>query len=146
MGVEENHKDGRERKEPDEASRFLERLEGESGTSVTAGTFGMTSLFEGQPKMFNALAAQYGEVLDQALEERVFKVDHRISEKLRDIADDLGFLKAGPRDVVQLHSTVLKMKTTEVTPQKARAYISEGRVMVLELMGYLTSYYRQRAN
>ena len=58
------------------------------------------------------------------------------------MADELGFLKAGPRDVVQIHRAVLKKKTREVVIAKAQAYAEEGRLLALELMGHLVSYYR----
>ena len=58
------------------------------------------------------------------------------------MAEELGLLKAGPRDVVEIHSTALKEKRHKVTPQKAQAYAEEGRLMALQLMGHLVSYYR----
>lgn len=65
-----------------------------------------------------------------------------ISGNLRSIAEQMGFLKAGPRDVVEIHSTALQRKTRDVPSAKARAYLEEGRMIVLELMGYLSSFYR----
>ena len=58
------------------------------------------------------------------------------------MGESMGFLKAGPRDVVEIHSTTLKRKSSQATPQKAQAYAEEGRLLVLELMGCLASYYR----
>ena len=80
--------------------------------------------------------------MDLALEQRSFRVEHNLSERLRSMAESIGFLKAGPRDVVQIHSTALKRRRSQATPQKAQAYAEEGRLMVLELMGCLTAYYR----
>ena len=80
--------------------------------------------------------------MDLALEQRVYKVEHHTSEKLRLIADELGFVRAGPRDVAEIHSRALKQKRSEVSLQKFQAYVEEGRLTVLELMGYLASYYR----
>jgi hypothetical protein len=64
---------------------------------------------------------------------------------MHDIADRLGFLRAGPRDVVDIHITALKEKSSGATPQKNKAYAEEGRIKVLELMGLLVSYYRNRS-
>jgi hypothetical protein len=85
---------------------------------------------------------RYAELLDLAVEQRAYKVEHRLSDALRAVADDLGFLNAGPRDVVELHTAALKQRITGVPALKAQAYIDEARVMVLELMGYLVAYYR----
>jgi response regulator RpfG family c-di-GMP phosphodiesterase len=137
--------EARERKRGDEEIRSFERLSGSPESCVTARTFGLVALHEGQPEAFNQLVRQYGDLMDRALEQQAFKVDHEVSESLRSMAEDMGFRKAGPRDVVELHSTALNRRRTGDVPQKGRAYIEEGRVMVLELMGYLTTYYLKRA-
>jgi ABC-type taurine transport system ATPase subunit len=74
--------------------------------------------------------------MDRALEQQAFKVDHKVSESLRSMAEDMGFLKAGPRNVVDVHSTDLNRRRAGAVSKKVRAYSEEGRVMVLELMGY----------
>ncbi len=65
-----------------------------------------------------------------------------ISGRLQSLAEKIGFLKAGPRDIVEIHSLALKRKMADVPPQRARAFMEEGRLIVLELMGYLVSVYR----
>ena len=124
--------------------RSLERLSRRPSTTVTAELYGVAPLRESMPDMFNTLARRYGGLLDLALEQRAYRVEHNISERLRSLAERVGFLKAGPRDVVEVHTNALKTKTDKVTPQKAQAYAEEGRLMILELMGYLVSYYRNR--
>ncbi|MDY6994286.1 MAG: response regulator, partial [Pseudomonadota bacterium] len=52
------------------------------------------------------------------------------------------FLKAGPRDIIEIHSTALKIPQTQSTPQKMLAYHQEGQFLILELMGCLVSHYR----
>jgi len=121
----------------------LELLVNSIKTSVTARMFGSEPLKESVPDIFEELVAGYGDLLDLALEERAYKVEYNISEKLRIMADKLGFLKAGPRDVVEIHTKALKQKSKNATLAKAQAYVIEGRLMVLELMGFLTSYYRR---
>lgn len=122
---------------------WLDRLASEGKTSITAKLFGLTSLRESVPEIFNEILQQYGDLMELALEQHAYKVEHNISDKLRVLAEHLGFLKAGPRDVVEIHTSSLKQKTKDVTPVKAKAYVEEGRLMVLELMGDLTSYYRK---
>ena len=125
--------------------RSLDQLSRPPTTAVTAQLFGTAPLSASLPDTFDELVVRYGELLDQALEQRAYKVDHDISGSLRSVAEQMGFLKARPRDVVKLHSTVLQRKTSDVPSAKARAYLEEGRIMVLELMGYLSSYYRTHA-
>jgi CheY-like chemotaxis protein len=102
----------------------------------------LTPLRESLPDLFDELVQHYGELLDLALEQRVYKVNYQLSENLRALGDQLGFIKAGPRDVVQIHHAALLKKAANVTVSKSRAYIEEGRLLILELMGNLVSYYR----
>lgn len=110
--------------------------------TVAAQALGLKPLRETLPDLFDELVEHYGELLDLALEQRIYKVNYQISESLRALGDQLGFLKAGPRDVVQIHHTALQQKASNVTLSKSRAYIEEGRLLILELMGNLVSYYR----
>jgi circadian clock protein KaiB len=79
-------------------------------------------------------------VEDQPGEARLMRSG--LSDRLRALANELGFLNAGPRDVVELHAGALRSRIESVTPQRAQAYVEEARVVVLELMGYLVAYYR----
>jgi DNA-binding NarL/FixJ family response regulator len=112
-------------------------------TSITARMFGAETLQESLPEIFTELMQTYGNLLDLALEQRAFRVEHPISSHLRTLADKMGFLKASPRDVIELHTRTLREKNKDVTLAKAQMYVAEGRLMVLELMGYLTSFYRK---
>ena len=112
-------------------------------TSVTARLFGAYSLQESLPDVFDELVETYGELLELVLEQRIYKVDYNISEKLRNLGEKLGFLKASPRDTIEIHTKVLKEKSKDASVAKAQAYVVEGRLMILELMGYLASFYRK---
>jgi DNA-binding NarL/FixJ family response regulator len=127
----------------EEEFRELEQLIKGVQTSITAKMFGSEAIKQSIPDIFQELVQNYGELLDLALEEQAYKVEHNLSERLRSLADKLGFLKASPRDVVDIHTTTLRQKNQDVTLAKAQAYVSEGRLMVLELMGYLVSFYRK---
>ncbi|OWK44526.1 PAS domain S-box protein [Fimbriiglobus ruber] len=120
----------------------LERLAGPPPAAATAQAFGAVSLRESHPDLFGETVGRYARLLDDALEQRQYKVTHNVSEELRRLSDRLGFARAGPRDVVDLYTAALKEKTAEVLPTKARAYAEEGRLLLVELMGHLVSYYR----
>ncbi len=132
----------RQRQQQERELQSFDRLSGPPPTIVTARTFGMAPLRKSVPDTFNEWVQRYGDLMDLALEQRSFKVEHNLSERLRSIGESIGLLKAGPRDVVEIHGTALKRKSSEATPQKAQVYAEEGRLMVLELMGYLAAYYR----
>lgn len=130
-------------RQQEEEFRELEQLITGVQTSITAKMFGSETIRNSIPDIFQELVQNYGELLDLALEEQAYKVEHNLSDRLRTLADKLGFLKASPRDVVDIHTTTLRQKNQDVTLAKAQAYVSEGRLMVLELMGYLVSFYRK---
>jgi response regulator RpfG family c-di-GMP phosphodiesterase len=122
--------------------RSLERLAAPGAAAVTAQAFGVEPLSSALPEMFRDLVGRYARLLDLALEQRTHKVDHRLSDALRSLADELGFLNAGPRDVIELHTAALKGRMAGAPSRKAQAFVDEARVMVLEMMGYLVAYYR----
>lgn len=111
--------------------------------TITAKMFASSALKEAIPDVFSELTSKYAQLLDLSLEEKVFKVEYDISGELRILAAKLGFLKASPRDIVDLHTKALKKKCDNVNLAKVQAYVEEGRLRLLELMGYLTSYYRK---
>ncbi len=84
-------------------------------------------------------------LMDQALEKRLYKVEYNVSEALREMGEDLGVLKALPRDVVEIHTEALSKKQKEFSPQKFNAFLEEGRFMLIEVMGDLTTYYRRNS-
>jgi len=136
----------RERERREKELRSLATLSSAPPTGVTARMYGMVSLIEGFPDNFRELVDTYEELMDLALDQQAYKVEHDVSGRLGAMAETLGFYKAGPRDVVDIHTTALKEKTRKTsTVEKKKAYTGEGWVMVLELMGHLVSFYRNRA-
>jgi DNA-binding response OmpR family regulator len=121
--------------------RSLERLARPAQVTITAPSFGLQRLSETLPATFTELVEQYSQELDLALEQRAYKVNRPISDNLRMLSEQLGFLKAGPRDVVDIHTTALQKKLIGATPKRTQAFTEEGRLQLLELMGYLTTFY-----
>jgi signal transduction histidine kinase len=115
-------------------------------TSVTAQLFGAVALHERAPQEYWRLFERYARLLDVALEDQAFKGGgERLSQELRAIAEQLGFLGAGAREVAELHARALKQKTRLVNLAKAQAFTAEGRLVSFELMGHLLSFYRRRS-
>ena len=120
----------------------LDDLSTNKSTAITSHTYGMLPLKQSAPSTHTVLVEEYAQLLDLALEQKAKKVKHDLSPKLRDIADQLGYLRSGPRDVVELHASAVRNRLAQCTLQKAHAYLEEGNILALELMGYLVSYYR----
>lgn len=123
----------------------LERFTTPSKVSVTAQMYGGAPLRELAPEEFDEFVIGYQDLMDLALEHRVHRVEHSISARLREMSERLGFLRAGPRDVVEIHKSAAENATEQVPSVKAQALIEEARLILLELMGYLVSYYRIHA-
>jgi len=117
----------------------------EDPKSVTAAIYGGGPISQLLPAYFEELTAQYGRMVDLALEEKTYRIDHDLSGQLRQLAARMGRLRAAPRDVIELHTAVLKGKMADTNPRKKQAYNVEGRFMLVELLGYLATYYRDRA-
>ena len=111
-------------------------------TSKNASLSDSVSLRQSKPDIFAELVQNYCEIMDLALEEKAYKVEHNTSDKLAALARQLGFMHATPRDAIEIHTAVLKEKNTAGS-RKSQAYAKEGRLTILELMGYLTAYYRK---
>lgn len=94
------------------------------------------------PAVFNAAVTAYATILDAAVEERIYKVNNTVSEKLRTLAGRLVSARATPRDVIEVHFKALLQRAPEPGQPRAQGYIEAGRMTVVELMGYLAGVYR----
>lgn len=115
----------------------LEALAASTTTSSASA-----SLRETMPEHFHDLALRCMFLLDRAVERRLRRDTLPISDDLRALAEFLGSLKAGPRDVIDIYLGALRERTRDLSSQKAQIYAEEGRLLVLELMGYLAAFYR----
>lgn len=119
------------------------RLSESSDMMVTARLFANIPLHEAEPETFEKLSERYGQLLDRALELRTFKEDdNSLSAEIRGLCDQLGYLRAGARDIVEIHSLVLKKKLKDLPRLKAQTYLEESRLVLVELLGDLLGYYR----
>ena len=124
---------------------YLVRLARGSTTTVTSSLFGNTPLRDAQPAAFETLVSSYASLFDKILEARSFRTEADFKEQLRALAHQLGELNAGPRDVIELHTAALGEKMRSDNPARVRGYIDEGKMLVLELMGYIVSFYRSHS-
>jgi hypothetical protein len=116
-------------------------------TSVTAQLLGVAPLHQRAPRDYWDLFERYGHLLDLALERHAYKTAaDGASNELRAIAERLGSLDAGAREVADLHARALRQKVRTASTARAQAYTAEGRLVAFELMGHLLSYYRRRGS
>lgn len=113
------------------------------GDAAGAAASRVASLRTALPQTFDELVGDYGRLLDRAVEQVVYHVDHGLDADVQRLARRAGELRAGPRDVVEIHATAIKAKEQEAGPQRMRLYAAEGQVRLLELMGHLVTFYRR---
>jgi PAS domain S-box-containing protein len=135
-----------ERVREEEMAAFERMAAPLSTTAVTARLFGAAPLHERVPVDHADIAERYAVLLDTALHRTVYRGQGEgLAQDLRALAERLGDLGAGPREVTELHARSLRAAVRGVTAAKTQALLSEGRLLALELMGNLTQYYRRRA-
>ncbi len=123
----------------------LAKLSGTAPAPITAQTFGLRALRENIPDAFERFVDYYSDLLEHAVQARTYKGEPPLPPRLKVMADQLVFLKAGPRDVIDVHMAALRQRSAQATPGEARIYAEEGRLLVLELMGHLAATYRTQA-
>jgi len=117
-----------------------------STSSVTAQMFGASPLHERAPLEHSDIVERYRGLLDTALHRKAYRGHGEgIADDLRALAERLGDLGAGPREITEIHTLALKHAVRGVPAAKTAALLSEGRLLALELMGNLASYYRRRS-
>jgi len=109
------------------------------------------------PAAFQAGGSPYADILPRNLLPLVGKKRYEVAPRFKDpdgiyrpgpeelqaMAEQLGAVKARPRDAIDIYVRALQALSRNATPQKAQAYAEEGRLLVLKLMGNLVSFYRK---
>ncbi|MGC8800334.1 MAG: response regulator [Chloroflexus sp.] len=122
----------------------LVQWENEVESSATSVPAMGSPLAQTSPALFNDLVANYSSLLDLATEQRGLQDQRSMPDRLRVFSERLGLLWAGPRDVIEIHTQALRRLCRGQTPQRIAAYMEEGRLVLLELMGHLVNFYRIR--
>ena len=100
------------------------------------------SLKQRMPDIFAELKQRYEKLLDRFVEQRIYKVEYELSAQTNVLIEQLGYLQATPRDLIEIHTAILKQKSTTIRKNN-KAFMIEGRYLLLELMGKLAAYYRR---
>jgi len=108
-----------------------------------ARIYGAATLRETDPDLFDEIVGDYVELIKHTAEGQVYRTEPATVRSARPLAEHLGFLGAGPRDTIEIHTEALIRLDRELSTANQRQIALEGRIVVLELMGYLVSYYRR---
>ncbi|MBF0345165.1 MAG: hypothetical protein HQL06_13170 [Nitrospirae bacterium] len=113
--------------------------------TATAQLFGLAPLSQSLPETFTEMVNCYEELLCNVVECRQQRLELYTSEVLRVLGQELGLLKAGPRDVLDIHVAALKHRAKEIRPDMLKNYLERSPLLALEFMGNLAAYYRNYA-
>lgn len=113
-------------------------------TSLTAESYEVSVLQKTSTKAFEDMMNAYQQLIDKAIEQRIYKNKHDNKSEHRQYANELGFLKAGPRDLIRIHTQLFKSLDPKMNPKKMAVYHVEARLILLSIMGYLVSFYKNR--
>jgi len=100
------------------------------------------SLKQRMPDIFAELEQEYGRLLARYVKQRIYKVEYELTGEIKIFVEQLGYLQATPKDLIGIHTTVLKQKQFAKN-KSSKAFTIEGRYLLLELMGKLVTYYRK---
>lgn len=123
--------------------RSLERMSQQPSHQAVARQ-GIRELKSASPEAYEELVSRYGGVLDMVFDVQPNKEAPNVSEELSNIGNQLGALDVDPGDVVAIHSEAFKRRLSDSGSQKGQSYMRESRLLVIELMGKLVSYYRSK--
>ncbi|MFO7803650.1 MAG: MEDS domain-containing protein [Desulfovermiculus sp.] len=119
----------------------LKAYSGNGATSQTAASLGVHPLSQSHPDAYYHLVVSMQKLLNLALEKSVYKIDQGLPKQLKEMAETFGHFQAGPKDLVQVYIQALQAVTQGKNPKMTRAYTHEGRLLLVELMGYLAAFY-----
>jgi DNA-binding response OmpR family regulator len=89
-----------------------------------------------------SVARSLGTILDGVVGPRTSAAGAGITPQLRTLAQELGKLNAGPRDVMEVYTRCLQERLSMANPEQRQAYEESGLPLALEAMGHLVAYYR----
>lgn len=138
---------GRDREDESAANRELASYQTLSirPAQETAALYNAAPLKKAYPESFQYLQAEYNQLLDESIEVRFFLVEHNLSERLGNLAERLGFLKAGAKDILDLHRGCILNRIDKATLKEQKVILEESRLMLIELMGYMINHYRKKS-
>lgn len=96
-------------------------------------------------EQFDSLVAVYTEVFSEFTADNSFKRDAKSSPQLiKQFAIRLGELGVGPKELVQVHRKYLEGAIEGKTSERELSLVNESRFFLLQLMGELLLFYRDR--
>lgn len=91
--------------------------------------------------VYSELVEEYVHLLD-AYVQRISNQREKPRLAMESLSTRLGNAAGGPRDLLDIHLAALYKVAGGRTDERSRAYVLEGRLLALEMMGQLVDFYR----
>jgi len=131
------------KKQDEQEQKTLDHLSRTTKTSVSAKMHGGGPVSEADPEFFDSVVNDFKRLTEKAIEAQVYKVDFNPSTELNNIAEELGEYRAGPRDVLRIFIKANEhLINKDETDEKKHNINNEAKLLMIELMGNLLSFYR----
>ncbi len=124
----------REKERREKELRLLQNAVTESGAPPSA--------IRSMPEIFDRFVLTYEKLLSKSLDEVAYRTTQQVPDLARTIAHDLGDMRAGPKDVIDIHTAALKIAVERVSKQREQAIAEEGHILLVQVMGFLVLHYR----
>lgn len=134
-----------ESKNSDEYDNSILKNYSESNQSeITSNLYASVKLSKASKEIFLSQVAGLEEILMQNFESKFLKTDFNISEELEKMAHQIGHFNGTAKDVVEIYVTALHNIKLKESDKITSVISSDGKIILVELMGYLASFYQLR--
>ena len=125
----------------DTLSRYRRLSSEEAGSDVAAAQAPSALVRDRAPAAFEGLVAEYSRLL-AAYVDRHGDNTQRPRDMMDHVVAGIGDAGGGPRDLLDIHVTALERARPAASTEQARAFVAEGNLLALEMMGLMVEYYR----
>lgn len=134
-----------EARQSSERETAVFRKLGKHETSETSLIFSSGPLRIQYPESFENAVKEYVRIIDNAIDERFYKTDNQIRDKISQLSSTICFLKAGAKDIIEIHRNAISIKAGKIYSKEATIIVEEARYILLEIMGNMINYYRKKS-
>lgn len=128
-----------------ERQRAVEQAVDEAVRLIATDPMAVPAQIDSAGQDFDQLVEEYLDIMDRVLDRRVYDPVETPKKRLRALAGQMVSADASARDVVDVHVSALRRYSREGSPTRFEPFVEEGRLVALELMGFVADIYRNLA-
>lgn len=114
-------------------------------SQATAALLGDRSLREAAPDVHRQSVEEFSIVVRSRLQNNALGQASPEDHRMRLLGDRIATRNAGPEDVVSVLTAAVDDQRLHLSPAQYAPFVREARIALIELMGFVLSYYRRHA-